>query len=153
MPIQNPIRIAICLGNANKEPNNARSRREKREKQNKKPIAFRLPQTTAGVQYKANQSNDILDLAKKAPRRYNNRVLGVGFPRYAVGVCRLRYGAVCGEHSALPGGLFCFAFLDFIIMACKPESKVFFYIPESALRHSGRIGVYRRRSGRQTLYA
>jgi hypothetical protein len=87
-----------------------------------------LPQTTTGIQCKANQSNDIIDLAEKAPQRYNNHVLGVGFPRYAVGVWRRRYGAVCSEHSALPGILFCFAFRNFIIMACKPESKVFFIL-------------------------
>jgi hypothetical protein len=70
---QKPIRAAICRNAAQKCERGilARIRRLKREKQNKKPIAFRVSANHNRHSMQTSRQITIIFLAKNAPRGYN----------------------------------------------------------------------------------
>jgi hypothetical protein len=57
---------------------------------------------------------------------YNNRMLGVGFPRYAVGVGAFGMGRFATNNPSCPA--FYSVLLESIIMPRKAESKEDFFI-------------------------
>jgi hypothetical protein len=79
------IRAAIYLGNVNLGARAAGTKNEKSKTKSRSCFVCHKPQPAFNAK-QANQTESYT-LRKKLREWYNDRMLGVGFPRYAVGVC------------------------------------------------------------------